>query len=224
MVIVNGCRCGARVPAARILRDQAPRCRQHSESLAKHSNSTARCPTSACPSTEARSLPTSRKESERRKRAVAVCESLEGHEMECDCFTGGSPFKISEVKACDEESDLIRRTQPSNHWREGLRWKHAISKPGPALQTPEGRMLCMVPLSCLARGISRPRLQDKRSSTLPSARDAPNSCRGNDCNPHVEKNEPHSYKKRTQAKHPPHDMFTATRCGCIRYLAKLTRT
>ena len=87
--------------------------------------------------------------------------------MECDCFTGGSPFKISEVKACDEESDLIRRTQASNHWREGLRWKHAISKPGPALQTPEGRMLCMVPLSCLARGISRPRLQDAAQPVHP---------------------------------------------------------
>ena len=84
-------------------------------------------------------------------------------------------------------------------------------------------MLCMVPLSCLARGISRPRLQDaaqpfhphETPPTLAEEMTAPRTWR---------KNEPHSYKKRTQAKHPPHEMFTATRCDGVRYLAKLTRT
>ena len=41
-----------------------------------------------------------------------VCESLEGHEMECDCFTGGSLFTISEVKACEQESDLMSQRTP----------------------------------------------------------------------------------------------------------------
>ena len=66
--------------------------------------------------TKVRSLPTSRKDSEGRKRAVVACDKG----LECTCFTGGSmgkPLKISEVKACDDESDLTsRRTLASNHW------------------------------------------------------------------------------------------------------------
>ena len=31
-------------------------------------------------------------------------KAWKGPEMECDCFTGGSPFTISEVKACAEAS------------------------------------------------------------------------------------------------------------------------
>ena len=201
-----------------------PRWRQHSESLAKHSNSTARCPTSSCPSTEARSLPTSRKESERRKRAVVACESLEGPEMECDCFTGGSPFKISEVKACDEESDLMsQRTPGFKSLARRLAVEACYIKARSGAPDAGGPDALHGPFELLGKR-HLTAATARRSSTFPSARDAPNSCRGNDCTPHVEKNEPHSYKKRTQAKHPPHEKFTATRCGGVRYLAKLTRT
>ena len=71
--------------------------------------------------TSSRSLPTSRKDPEGRKRAVVACENqVRFKGLECTCFTAGSmgkPLKISEVKACDDESDLTsRRTLTSNHW------------------------------------------------------------------------------------------------------------
>ena len=146
--------------------------------------------------------------------------------LECTCFTAGSmgkPLKISEDKACDDESDLTSCRTPGfkslalRNCRGSMAYQSWVLPP----QTPEGGMLCMVLLSCLARGLSRPRLQD--AQLFHPHDSSPILAEETICTPQVEKNESYSYKKRTQAKHPPHEMLTATRCG-IRYRSKLTRT
>ena len=98
----------------------------------------------------------------------------------------GNPLKISEVKACDDESDLTNRRTPGlkslalRNCGGSMAYQSWVL----ALQMPEGRMRCMVLLSCLARGLSRPRLQDAQafhphdsSPILAEETTAPRRCR-----------------------------------------------
>ena len=62
----------------------------------------------ACPQRE--KTPRGASEQSRRVKTRCVFKGLE-----CNCFAGGSmgnPLKISEVKACDDESDLTSRRTP----------------------------------------------------------------------------------------------------------------
>ena len=104
-----------------------------------------------------------------------ACESLEGPEMECDCFTGGSPFKISEVKACDEESDLMsQRTPGFKSLPRRLAVEACYIKARSGAPDARGPDALHGPFELLGKR-HLTAATARRSSTFPSARDAPNS-------------------------------------------------